>query len=177
MENFKTKMIGFMLTMVNVLLIVSVLAFVISGVITVFYTEFNSLMADMGWSQERFAWMTVSTGALGSLGLVSTRLTGTLRSALILAKTDNANQIQAVEKLNISKFENQQRINEQLRNQMQLNNDANMKEMRAMRESIEKQNRFNELQAKKYVDAPDALVDPKLKEEYRDFLNDKSKKV
>lgn len=177
MENFKTKMLGFMLTMVNVLLVVSVIAFVLSGAITIFYTEFNTLMADMGWTQERFAWMTVSTGALGSLGLVSTRLTGTLRSALLLAKTDNNNQIAAVEKVNISKFETQQKINEQLRNQMQLNNDANMKEMRAMRSSIDKQNAFNDLQAQKYVNAPDALVDPTLKAEYQKFLNDKSKEV
>ena len=176
MENFKTKMIGFMLTMVNILLVVSVIAFVLSGVITVFYTEFNGLMADMGWSQERFAWMTVSTGALGSLGLVSTRLTGTLRSALILTKAENSNALAATEKLNVSKFANQQKINEQLRNQMQLNNDANMKEMKAMRSAVEKQNMFNELQAKKYTKAPDTLVDPELKAEYEKFLND-SKKV
>mgnify|MGYP003861228309 CR=1 FL=1 len=93
MENFKTKMIGFMISMVNVLLVVSVIAFVMSGVITIFYTEFNTLMAEMGWSQERFGWLTVSTGALGSLGLVSTRLTGTLKSALVLAKTENMNQM------------------------------------------------------------------------------------
>lgn len=177
MENFKTKMQQFMITMLNILLVISVIAFLLSGAITIFYTEFNSLIETMGWTQERFAWMTVSAGTLGSLGLVSTRLTGTLKSALILSKQENANQIATNDKLNATKFETQQRINEQLRASMQLNNDANMKEMKAMRESIEKQNRFNELQAKKYVDAPDALVDPKLKEEYKDFLNDKSKKV
>lgn len=177
MDNFKTKMISFMMTMVNILLVVSVITFVAAGVITIFYTEFNDLMANMGWTQERFAWMTVSAGSLGSLGLVSTRLTGTLRSALALAKQDNTNQIATANKLNTSKFETQQVINAQLRNQMQISNDANMKEMRAMRTAVEKQNKFNDLQAEKYVNAPDALVDPALKAKYVKFLDDKSKEV
>ncbi len=176
MENIKIKMLEFLSVMINVMLIISVITFVLAGAITAFYTEFNEIITTMGWSQERFAWMTVSAGSLGTLGLVSTRLTGTLRSAIILAKQDNNIQITANQKLNESKFETQQRINEQLRTQMQLNNDANMNEMIAMREQLKLQNKFNELQAKKYVEAPDSLVDPKLKEEYKEFL-DKSKKV
>jgi hypothetical protein len=120
--------------------------------------------------------MTVSAGTLGSLGLVSTRLTGTLKSALILSRQDNLNQIATNDKLNATKFENQQRINEQLREAMQLNNDANMKEMRAQTVAIEKQNSFNLLQAEKYVNAPDSLVDPELKEKYQKYIDD-SKKV
>jgi len=173
MENIKIKMLGFLSWMINILLVISVIAFVLSGVITVFYTEINSLFLEMGWSQERFAWMTVSAGSLGTLGLVSTRLTGTLRSAILLAKQDNTNQITTTQRLNDSKFETQQKINEQLRQQMQINNDANMAEMKAMREQMAKQNKFNELQAKKYVSAPDTLVDPKLKEEYQEFINKK----
>lgn len=175
MENFKTKMQAFLLGAVNVLLVISALAFVLSGAITIFYTEFNSLIETMGWTQERFAWMTVSAGTLGSLGLISTRLMGTVKSALILSKQENANQIATNDRLNTLKFENQQKINDQLRTSMQINNDANLKEMRAMRESINKQNKFNELQAKKYVQAPDSLVDPELKAEYEKFLD--SKKV
>ena len=173
MENFKTKMIGFFVTLVNVMMIISVIAFVLSGAITIFYTEFNEFMLEMGWPQERFAWMTVSTGALGSLGLVSTRLMGTLKSALVLAKEENNKQISLNQKLNDSQFANQQKINEQLREQMQINNDANMKEMHEMRQGIEKQNMFNDLQAEKYVNAPDSLVDPELKDKYKEYLERK----
>jgi hypothetical protein len=55
MENFKTKMQQFMITMLNILLVISVIAFLLSGAITIFYTEFNSLIETMGWTQERFA--------------------------------------------------------------------------------------------------------------------------
>ena len=48
MENFKTKMIGFFVTLVNVMMIISVIAFVLSGAITIFYTEFNEFMLEMG---------------------------------------------------------------------------------------------------------------------------------
>lgn len=177
MDNFKSKMIELMLGVVNILLVISVIAFVLSGAITIFYTEFNDLMVSMGWPQERFAWMTVSTGALGTLGLVSTRLTGTLKSGLILAKQDNTNQLNANQKLNDENFANQQKINEQLRNQMQLNNDANMKEMIAMRKALEAQNKFNDIQAEKYINAPDTLVDKDLKDKYKDYLDNKDKEV
>lgn len=176
MENIKIKLLGFLSVMINVLLIVSVITFVLSGVITAFYAEFEEAITAMGWSQERFAWLTVSAGSLGTLGLLSTRLTGTLRSAIILAKQDNNSMIATNQRLNETKFETQQRINEQLRSQMQLSNDANMDELRSIRKELATQNKFNELQAKKYTEAPDSLVDPKLKDEYRDFIN-KSKKV
>jgi len=177
MENIKTKMLGFLAGVLNVVLIISTIAFVLSGAITIFYDEINDLFLTMGWSQERFAWMTVTAGSFGTLGLLSTRLTGTLRSAIVLAKQDNTDMITTNQRLNETKFETQLRINEQLRSQMQLSNDANLTEMRLMREQITKQNRFNELQAKKYVEAPDSLIDSKLKDEYKEFLNSKNKKV
>lgn len=175
MENFKLKMLSFLGWSLNLLLIISVIAFILSGVITIFYSEINALFETMGWTQERFAWLTVSAGSLGTLGLVSTRLSGTLKSAVILAKQDNTNQLNVNQRLNDSQFETQQRINEQLREQMQLNNDANMAEMKATREAIELQNQFNALQAQKYVDAPDSLVNKELKGQYKDFLNKKTK--
>jgi len=176
MENFKTKMLEFLSGMINVLLVISVITFVLAGAITAFYTEFSEIITTIGWSQERFAWMTVSAGSLGTLGLVSTRLTGTLRSALLLAKQDNNTQLAANQRINEIKFETQQRINEQLRTSMQLNNDANMAEMRAIKSELAKQNKFNELQAKKYTEAPDSLVSTELKSEYKEFIS-KSKKV
>lgn len=175
MENIKIKMLSFIQASVNVLLVVSVLTFVLSGVITIFYTEINTIFETLGWSQERFAWLTVSVGSLGSLGLISTRLTGTLKSALVLAKQDNNIQLSTNQRLNDTKFETQQKINEQLREQMQLNNDQNISEMKATREAIELQNEFNRLQAQKYVEAPDNLVDPELKDKYKKYLAKKPK--
>jgi len=173
MDNFKTKMLSFLGTLVSIISIISVITFVLAGVITIFYTEVNTLFATMGWSQERMAWLTVSAGSLGTLGLVSTRLSGTLRSAIALAKVDNNAQIAVSTRLNDTKFATQQKINEQLRSQMQLNNDVNMKEMIATRLSIERQNEFNDLQAEKYVQAPDYLVNPDLKARYKAYLKKK----
>ena len=89
MENFKIKMLQFMKSILTFLTIISIIAFVLSSAMTIFYTEINGLFQTMGWSQERFAWMTVGVGSLGTVGMVTTRFAGTIKSGLLLSKSEN----------------------------------------------------------------------------------------
>ena len=176
MNNIKEKFLRFLQSVINILIIVSSITFILSGVMTAFYTELNTFFSTLGWTQERFAWMTVSSGSLGTIALISTRLSGTLKQAIVLTRQQNAYDLKLSQKMYDEKFETQRKINEKLRNQMQLYNDVNIKEMKKMKEVIDEFNEFNKIQAEKYIKAPDTLIDLEMKEKYKDFLN-KNKKV
>lgn len=177
MENFKINMLRSFKKIVDFLSIIALVLTVLSGAMAIFYDELSVIFETLNLPQERLAWMAVSFAGLGTSGVVLTRVSTGLKATLNIAKSDQEYKLLQAEKqfqtkldmqeqLYMSKLESvrQEAINKQ--NETKQSVDLNTRELKRL-------NKFNELQAEKYLNSPDRVIDKETKQKYADFLKNK----
>lgn len=177
MEKFKQVFLNTFKKTVDFLAIIALLLTVISGAMAVFYDELAVLFETLNWPQERLVWITISLGGLGSAGVVLTRVSSGLKAALIVAKSNQEQSQEKYEKETRARLDQQEKLFEakleSIRQEAVNKANETKNSVEENTKELKKQNQFNEIQAQKYVSAPNRLIDPKLKEKYQEFLKNK----
>lgn len=174
MENFKTVFLTVMKKIVDFVSIVALILTVLSGALVIFYNEILNIFNLFGWPQERLAWLTITLGSLGTAGVILGRVSGGLKQAVIVAKTNQEISQKSFEKELSLKVDNIQRLYDKKIADIEAKSVDKLeivsKELKSVKAQLIKSNKFNELQARKYLAASDRLVDKELKDGYQTFL-------
>lgn len=177
MEKFKAVFLNIIKKILDFVSIVLIILTVLGGVMSIFYAEISTIFTTIGIPQERLAWMTVTAGSIGTVGVILTRVSGGLKQAVILAQTTQLNNQRNFEKevnvrLDTIKRESEAQVRN-IENQALTDVKALTNEILLVKQELQRANEFNNLQAKKYLSAPDRIIDSELKEQYNKFIQHK----
>jgi len=179
MENFKTIFLNVFKKIVDFLAIIALILTVLAGSLAIFYDELTVIFETIGISQGSLGWMTVALGSFGTAGVILTRVSSGLKSAMLLAKTDQERRNASFERDMQTKIAGSEAYYEAkiARIEKAASEDRVMflNKLESYENYQKKQDLFNQAQAEKYLKAPDRLVDEDTKKKYEDFL--KNKKV
>ena len=174
MEKFKTVFLNTMKKIIDFLSIIALILTVLSGAVAIFYNELSTLFNMFGWPQERLIWLTLTLGGLGTVGITVTRVLSGLKQAVIIAKTNQEISQKSFEKEFNAKLDGIEKLYESKINEIESKTLAEVKvlttEIVSVKSELKKANQFNRLQAKKYLDAPDRIIDKELKAQYHDYI-------
>lgn len=174
MEKFKTVFLSVLKKIVDFISIIALILTVLSGAVSIFYNELNQLFSIIGIPQERLVWLTITLGGLGTSGVILTRVSGGLKQAVLIAKSTQEVSQKSFEKEMTAKLSLMEKFYESKINSIESSALAEIKELTKenldIKNELRKINTFNFIQAKKYLEAPDRVIDKELKEKYHEFI-------
>lgn len=177
MKNFKSTLLSIIKKILDFISVVLILLTVIGGVMSIFYGELSTLFDMIGIPQERLVWLTVTLGSIGTVGVILTRVSGGLKQAIQLAQLNQQTEQRDYERelnerINAIKAESEAQI-KSIESKTLADVKALTSEITTVKQELRKANEFNSLQAKKYMAAPDRIIDADIKDEYRKFIEKK----
>lgn len=176
-SSFKVTMLKAVKSTVTIISVIALILTVVGLVFSIFYDEISIIFKTLEWDQGKLIWITATLGSAGTLGVVVTKVTSGLKVALSLAKSETQQlqedyEVELNARIRGIETENQLRI-KKLEEELETDRNEFSAAIKSYEKKLQRQENFNDIQARKYINAPERIVDTETKKAYQLYLDSK----